>query len=83
MQETQFNNPYFAICLNNEGYEVSLSKGKIYSMVPDADAHQQGLIRIIDESGEEYAFDLNRFYLMELPSEVKEILLAPAKQLIG
>jgi len=75
MQEGQFKNPYFAICLNNDGYEVSLSKGKLYSMLPDESARQMGLNRIIDESGEEYAFALNRFYPMELPTEVKEILL--------
>jgi hypothetical protein len=83
MQETQFKNPYFALCLSNEGYEVSLNRGKLYSMIPDEEASQQGLIRIIDESGEEYAFALNRFYPMELPTKVKEILLASSNQLIG
>jgi hypothetical protein len=83
MQETQFKNTHFAICINNEGYEVSLEKGKIYFMLPDEQAHQQGLIRIIDESGDEYAFALNRFYPMELPTKIEEILLAPTKQLIS
>ena len=67
---------HFAICLNNEGYEASLERGKLYRIVPDAEAQIHGLIRIIDESGEDYAFSANRFYPIELPENVEELLLA-------
>ena len=46
----------FAVCLNNEGYEVSLEIGKIYRTIPDEAAETNGLMRVIDESGEDYAF---------------------------
>jgi len=72
-------NLHFAICLNNEGYEVSLERGKLYSMLPDEQVEQQGLIRIIDESGEEYAFSLNRFYPIQLPIYIEKILMAPVR----
>jgi hypothetical protein len=52
-------------------------------MLPANQAFQEGLIYIIDRSIEEYAFALNQFYPMELPTEVKEVLLAPIKQLIS
>ena len=28
----------FAVCINNEGYEVSLEKGKLYRVIPDEEA---------------------------------------------
>lgn len=66
----------FVVCLNNEGYLASLEVGKIYRVIPDADADANGFIRIIDESGEDYAFAVNRFYPIDLPSPVQEVLLA-------
>ena len=52
----------FAICLNNEGYEASLEVGKVYRVLPDREAVAHGYIRMVDESGEDYAFDADRFY---------------------
>ncbi len=45
-------------------------------MINDEQAKIHGLIRVIDESGEDYAFSANRFYLIELPQNVEETLLA-------
>ncbi len=66
----------FAVCLNNEGYEASLEVGKIYRVIPDKTAEINGLIRVIDESGEDYAFSVNRFYPIELPKPIEEALLS-------
>ena len=57
----------FAICLNNEGYEASLEVGKVYRVLPDQEAAAHGYIRMVDESGEDYAFDADRFYKIEFP----------------
>lgn len=46
----------FAVCVDNQGYEASLEVGKLYCVVPDADAEINGLIRVVDESGEDYGF---------------------------
>lgn len=43
----------FAVCLNNQGYEASLEVGKIYYVIGDEAAEVNGLIRVIDESGED------------------------------
>ncbi len=64
----------FALCLNNEGYEASLEVGKVYRIIPDEEASIQGYIRIIDESGEDYAFGDSRFHRVDLPDAVGEIL---------
>jgi hypothetical protein len=66
----------FAVCLNNEGYQASLEVGKIYRVIEDAEAKTNGLIRVIDESGEDYPFSKNRSYPIELPKPVETALLA-------
>ena len=62
----------FAICLNNEGYEASLEVGKVYRVIPDQEAAAHGYIRMVDESGEDYAFDADRFYKVEFPLQLKQ-----------
>lgn len=47
----------FALCLENVGNEASLILGKIYRVVPDARAAKERLVRIIDESGDDYLLD--------------------------
>ena len=64
----------FAICLNNEGYEASLEVGKVYRVLPDREAAVHGYIRMVDESGEDYAFDADRFYKIEFPPLVEATL---------
>ncbi|HRQ38379.1 MAG TPA: hypothetical protein PLD25_10735 [Chloroflexota bacterium] len=69
----------FALCLNNEGYEASLEVGKMYRVVGDGTAVQHGYLRIIDESGEDYAYATHRFYLVVLPREVENALMVTAQ----
>ena len=76
MNIKQSSNNQFVVCINNQGYEASLEVGKIYRTIFDSTAKQNNLIRVIDESGEDYAFDVNRFYPIELPSPIKEVLLS-------
>ena len=65
----------FAVCLDNEGYKASLELGKLYRMLPDKAAQAHGLLRIIDESGEEYAYASSRFFPMKVPSAIERVLL--------
>ncbi len=65
----------FAVCLNNEGYPASLEVGKLYRIVTDEEAAKENLLRVVDESGEDYAFASNRFHIVELPSNVRKTLL--------
>ena len=53
------------MCLNNNGYAASLDAEKLYRLIPDDEAIAQGYLRVIDESGEEYAYAASRFYLIE------------------
>jgi hypothetical protein len=67
---------HFVVCLNNEGYLASLEVGKLYRFIPDEEAEAEGLIRVFDESGEDYAFDAERFHPISLPAVVEKALLA-------
>ncbi len=66
----------FVVCINNKGYESSLKFGKIYQVVVDEDAKSEGLIRIIDESGEDYGYAINRFHAVALPQTMKSAFFA-------
>ena len=46
--------PSFVARVDNSGYLASLELHKIYPVIPDPDAAQDGDIRVIDESGEDY-----------------------------
>jgi hypothetical protein len=77
MKEEQLKEQ-FVVCLDNQGYEASLEVGKLYRMIPDAQAATHGYMRVVDESGEDYAYTADRFFSLELPREVEETLLALA-----
>ena len=67
------------MCLNNEGYEASLEIGKLYRVIPDEEAEAHGYVRVVDESGEDYAFASERFHGVELPATVEETLSAASR----
>ena len=69
----------FAVCLDNNGYPASLEVGKLYRTIPDADAETNGLIRVVDESGEDYAFEASRFHPVSLPLAIEKQLLAASQ----
>ncbi len=64
----------FAVCIDNHGYPASLEVGKLYRVLPDTQAASQGLIRVVDESGEDYGFSEDRFFPLEVPSALARVL---------
>jgi len=67
---------HFAVCINNKGYEASLELGKLYQVIPDEEADANDLVRVVDESGEDYAFAATRFDAVEVPPVVQKALLS-------
>jgi hypothetical protein len=59
--------PQFASCIDNSGYLASLELHKIYRVLPDQRAAADNLLRVIDESGEDYLFSAKRFVVIDLP----------------
>ena len=66
----------FVVCLKNDGYEVPLERRKIYRVLPDSDAAKHRLIRVIDESGEDYLYPQRFFAPIELPQAIRRAVLA-------
>ena len=66
----------FAVCLRNDGYQVSLEPRKIYQVLPDPEAAKHRQVRVIDESGEDYLYPQNFFAPIELPQPIRRAVLA-------
>lgn len=66
------------VCIENEGYQASLEKRKIYVVLRDTAAEKRGLVRIIDESGEDYLYPKVFFRAIALPQSLKRAVLAAA-----
>jgi hypothetical protein len=66
------------VCIDNDGYAASLEKRKIYLALPDTDAGKHGLLRIVDESGEDYLYPKAFFRPIVLPQGVRKAVLAAA-----
>lgn len=71
-------NNRFVICVRNEDYPASLELWKVYRVLPDEKAARHQLIRVFDESGEDYLYPESFFVPVELPRAVEEALLAAA-----
>jgi len=71
--------PTFAICIANEGCD-DLSAGMLYRVLPDKAGAEEGLIRVVDDSGEDYLYPIERFVLVEVSkADVPKLLaVAPA-----
>ena len=67
--------PQFAVCMKNTGYPSSLELHKIYRVIPDEDAAEDGDIRVVDESGEDYLYPAKWFAELKVPQEVQESLM--------
>jgi hypothetical protein len=57
----------FVLCVENEGFEVSLEKRKVYRRLAGESDGDEQLIRVIDESGEDYLFPSEFFVSIILP----------------
>ena len=66
--------PRFAICVRNDDYPASLELRKLYRVVEDDFADQHDLLRVIDESGEDYLYPGAYFRRVALPKPVEDTL---------
>ena len=66
------------VCIRNTGYEVSLERRKIYSLLPDPEAKKHKLLRVVDESGEDYLYPEGYFLSVALPPAIRQAVLAAA-----
>jgi len=65
----------YAVCIANKGSEASLERHKLYVLLPDRRAEADGLVRVIDEDGEDYLYPADWFVAVEVPKAVQTSLL--------
>jgi len=65
----------FVVCVDNREYPAALERGKLYPVLTEApDSH--GLIRVIDESGEDYLYPTEMFASIAVPEAIATRLAA-------
>ena len=67
--KTKTNEPKFVVCVRNHDAD-DLEIRKIYQVIPDEAASADGLLRIVDESGEDYMYPSDLFVPVKLPAAV-------------
>jgi hypothetical protein len=65
---------HYVLCLSNRGYSASLVVRRVYESLQDAEALSRGLLRVVDESGEDYLFPQALFAAVEPPDAVRQRL---------
>ena len=67
----------FVVCIDAGEYaEVDLDVGKVYLALPtEKSARDQGLIRVVDNSGEDYLFSSDQFVAVKLPRAAQQAVL--------
>jgi hypothetical protein len=74
--------PVFAVCVADDGCD-DLSAGMLYRLLPDDSAAAEGLLRVVDDSGEDYLYPASRFVVVQVPPSEEERVLAVASANIG
>jgi len=64
----------FVLCVKNDDTE-DLDLRKLYEVLPDRKAAQDGYLRVIDESGEDYLYPESYFIAIQLPAAAQEAML--------
>jgi hypothetical protein len=59
----------FFLCIKNKGYAASLQVRTVYRGISDPQAESHGMLRIVDESGDDYLFSASLFVPIQIPAE--------------
>jgi len=69
-------NILFVLCIENKDCD-DLEKRKVYQVLPDDKAADEGYLRIVDESGEDYLYPESYFISVDLPRKAQDALRIP------
>jgi len=70
MAKTNMGSQY-VVCVKNDDYPASLELRKIYRLIRDFGANKLGMLRVIDESGEDYLYPEDLFVAIKLTPAVE------------
>ncbi len=68
----------FVICIERGDYRSTLAVGKVDAALADAIGEEHGLIRVIDETEEDYLYPADWFIPIRLPAAARKALSAKA-----
>ncbi len=63
----------YAVCVKNRRYPTSLDVRKVYRVLPDSSAERSRMVRVIDETGEDYLYPATYFRFVELPRDAQRV----------
>ena len=66
----------FALCILNDEYPASLELLKMYPVLKDAFADKHGLVRVVDESGEDYLYPADYFVRLNMRGNLQKAIQA-------
>lgn len=67
--------PHFVVCVENAGAE-DLQLRKVYRVLHDAPGEERGMVRVVDDSGEDYLYPRDFFVPLPLPESAEARLEA-------
>lgn len=67
----------FVVCVKNAGY-VDLEPLKVYKVRADRDARSNGLLRVVDASGEDYLYPADFFQPVKVTAKLFDLVNAGA-----
>lgn len=70
---TQYPSPHFVICVDNAGCE-DLQVRRLYPVIADAAAAVRGMLRVLDDSGEDYLYPQDKFVDAQLSAAVERAI---------
>ncbi len=68
----------FVLCVECGDYQASLEPRKVYRQLSDPAAEAKGLLRVVDESGEDYLFPEKLFVPIDIPEKAAPAFAAHA-----
>ncbi len=66
----------FVVCIDRTEDDVNLVVGKLYAVAKPEKSDPPSLLRVIDDSGEDYLYAAGWFVPVELPASAKRKLAA-------
>jgi hypothetical protein len=66
----------FVVCIDNSAYPASLERHKIYRAIADDKAAKLDMLRVVDESGEDYLYPARLFAAIDIPEQLQRVLAA-------
>jgi hypothetical protein len=66
----------YVVCVETGGND-DLQERKIYEVIPDSSAPGSGLLRVVDDSGEDYLYPGRLFVPLQVPDLLRSVLEHP------